>query len=60
MSKSSTKKDESKKDDSKKDKDKRPIEFNLSDGVSWHDFAAIFVMFFVFLWRIMRLILAPA
>jgi hypothetical protein len=54
MSKSSTKKDEP-----KKEKDKKPIEFNLSDGVSWHDFAAIFVMFFVFLWRILRLILAP-
>ncbi|MFV2015720.1 MAG: hypothetical protein ACC656_09850, partial [Candidatus Heimdallarchaeota archaeon] len=54
MSKSSTKKDEA-----KKVKDKKPIEFNLSDGVSWHDFAAIFIMFFVFLWRIVRLILAP-
>lgn len=54
MSKSSTKKDES-----KKNKDKKPIEFNLSDGVSWHDFAAVFVMFFVFLWKLLRLILAP-
>lgn len=54
MSKSSTKKDES-----KKNKDKKPIEFNLSDGVSWHDFAAIFIMFFVFLWKLVRLILAP-
>ncbi|MCE7733292.1 MAG: hypothetical protein GPJ54_00345 [Candidatus Heimdallarchaeota archaeon] len=54
MSKSSTKKDES-----KKNKDKKPIEFNMSDGVSWHDFAAIFVMFFVFLWKLVRLILAP-
>jgi hypothetical protein len=53
MSKSSTKKDEPK-------KEKKPIEFNLSDGVSWHDFVAIFVLFFVFLWRILRLILAPA
>ncbi|MHA2098174.1 MAG: hypothetical protein ACW99A_05770 [Candidatus Kariarchaeaceae archaeon] len=54
MSKASTKKEKP-----KNDKEKRSIEFNLDDGVSWHDFAAIFVLFFVFIWRIIRLILSP-
>ncbi|MHA2169554.1 MAG: hypothetical protein ACXAB7_06630 [Candidatus Kariarchaeaceae archaeon] len=51
-----------KKDDNKPKKEKGPrkeIVFDLSDGVTWHDFAGIFVLFLVFIWRIIRLILAP-
>lgn len=39
--------------------EKKPITFDLSDGVDWRDFVGIFVLFFVFLWRLLRVILAP-
>ncbi|MCH8906899.1 MAG: hypothetical protein IH840_07400, partial [Candidatus Heimdallarchaeota archaeon] len=54
------KKDKEDKKSKKKDKkEKREIEFNLKDGVSWHDFVALIFIFFGFLWRSVRLVLAP-
>lgn len=47
------------KKEEKTKREKKPIVFDLSDGVTWHDFIGIFVLFFVFLWRLLRLILAP-
>ncbi len=57
------KEEKPKKEKPKKEKkepgEKKEVVFDLSDGVTWHDFAGLFVLFFVFLWKIVRLILAP-
>ena len=49
-----------KKPKEKKEKgEKKDIVFDLSDGVTWHDFVGLVILFFVFIWKIIRLILAP-
>ncbi|MHA2250109.1 MAG: hypothetical protein ACXAD7_07095 [Candidatus Kariarchaeaceae archaeon] len=57
------KEEKPKKEKPKKEKkepgEKKEVVFDLSDGVTWHDFAGLFILFFVFLWNIIRLILAP-
>ncbi len=35
------------------------IEFNLSDGVTWHDFAGLVLIFFKLIWWILKIILWP-
>ena len=43
----------------KSDNSKPKIEFNLSDGVTWRDFAALVLIFFKFFWWIAKIILWP-
>jgi len=63
MSKSKEKETKSDSSESKSRKTKKKtdhkIEFNLDDGVTWHDFVGIFVLIGQFILRILRLILSP-
>ena len=42
-----------------RDNSKPKIEFNLSDGVTWRDFAALILIFFKFFWWIAKIVLWP-
>ncbi|MHA2502706.1 MAG: hypothetical protein ACXAE3_07545 [Candidatus Kariarchaeaceae archaeon] len=48
-----------KKDEGSDDSEKKKVEFNLKDGVSWHDFAGVFVMIGLFFWRLFLLVISP-
>lgn len=55
-------KDKKKSDDDKKSdapKQKEKYEFNLSDGFDYHDVVGLFVLIFIFIWKVIRLILSP-
>ncbi|MDH5646117.1 MAG: hypothetical protein OEZ01_08925 [Candidatus Heimdallarchaeota archaeon] len=42
-----------------KSKEKKPMEFNLSDGFTYHDFVGLLILIGSFLLGVLRLILAP-
>lgn len=54
------KKEKVKKEKVKKEKGpKKALVFDPSDGVTWHDFVGLLLMFIKFLFRIVRLVFAP-
>ncbi len=52
------KKKKEKKDD-KQPKERKPIVFDPSDGVTWHDFLGLFVILLKIIWRIVKIVLSP-
>ena len=53
------KKTETKQKSTKSSDSKPKYEFNLSDGLTYHDFVGIFIIIGVFIWKILKIILYP-